>query len=59
MAEKRRGQDCWADGCESTVDDGPLYRVNPKGEPGIFMCQAHAVFVNSWEQRLRGDERDG
>ena len=23
-------------GCGDT--DGPLYRVNPKGRPGIFMC---------------------
>ena len=38
---KRLGRDCdeWA--CASTVEDGPLWRVNLKGRPGIFMCSAH------------------
>lgn len=38
---KRVGRDCdeWA--CDQTVENGPLYRVNPKGRPGIFMCAEH------------------
>lgn len=38
---KRVGRNCdeWA--CTATVNDGPLWRVNPKGRPGIFMCSAH------------------
>jgi len=39
---KRIGRDCqWSD-CTKTVSDGPLWRVNPKGERGIFMCGEHA-----------------
>jgi len=51
--EKRVGWDCQAEGCTRTVLDGPVYRVNPKGEKGIFMCPEHAQFVNSWEARIR------
>lgn len=38
---KRVGRDCDEWGCEKTVEDGALYRVNPKGRPGIFMCAEH------------------
>lgn len=38
---KRIGSDCQRDGCPRTVADGPLWRVNPKGERGIFMCEEH------------------
>lgn len=55
MAEKRRGRDCQSDECTATVEDGPLYRVNPKGVPGIFMCEKHAREVNHWNARLRAD----
>lgn len=30
---------CAVDDCAAT---DALYRVNPKGEPGIFMCAEHA-----------------
>lgn len=45
--DKRIGRDCQYEGCEATVDDGPLWRVNPKGERGIFMCGKHARVVDS------------
>lgn len=38
---KKKGWDCDEDGCTKTVQDGPLFRVNPKGQPGIFMCREH------------------
>lgn len=40
---KRIGRDCQQEGCDKTVSDGPLIRINPKGERGVFMCQEHAV----------------
>jgi hypothetical protein len=40
---KRVGRDCQQVGCDQTVSDGPLIRVNPKGERGVFMCEEHAV----------------
>lgn len=43
--------DCDETGCTRTVDDGPLHRVNPRGEPGIFMCDEHARAVNQWDER--------
>jgi hypothetical protein len=33
---------CAVDGCRVTRH---LLRVNPKGEPGIFMCERHARIV--------------
>lgn len=39
---KRPGRDCWHADCPRTVDDGPLFRTRPKGEPGEFMCANHA-----------------
>ena len=33
---------CAVDGCRVT---GELYRVNPKGVAGIFMCRKHARIV--------------
>lgn len=33
---------CAVDGCTVV---SPLERVNPKGEPGIFMCRRHARMV--------------
>lgn len=39
---KKGGMDCDEFGCDRTVQDGVLWRVNPKGEPGIFMCGEHA-----------------
>ena len=38
---KKIGRTCDFPGCARTVDDGPLYRVNPKGQPGIFECGQH------------------
>jgi hypothetical protein len=32
---------CAESGCEITPQDAPLFRVNPKGESGIFMCREH------------------
>ncbi len=49
---KAVGRDCDEYGCARTVDDGPLYRVNPKGEPGIFMCKDHTIAVNAYSARL-------
>jgi len=42
---------CEFEGCPKTMRDGVLWRVNPKGVPGIFMCKEHAQSVNSWGQR--------
>lgn len=36
---RHRDTPCAVDGCTVT---SPLYRVNPKGEAGIFMCAEHA-----------------
>lgn len=49
---KSVGWDCDAWDCYRNVSDGPLWRVNPFGQPGIFMCAEHASFVNTWETRL-------
>lgn len=27
--------------CNASVDDGPLFRTNAKGEAGVFACAAH------------------
>lgn len=39
---KKTGWDCAQDDCTRTAEDGPLWRVNPKGQKGIFMCGEHA-----------------
>jgi hypothetical protein len=31
---------CDGDDCTNTTNDGVLWRMNPKGEKGIFMCDA-------------------
>lgn len=36
---------CDEKGCTLTPMDGPMFRVNPKGEIGVFMCRAHAEAV--------------
>ena len=36
---RTRDTPCAVDGCDVT---SPLYRVNPKGDLGIFMCPEHA-----------------
>lgn len=41
MSVKKRGWNCDEVGCTATVNDGPLYRANPKGRKGIFMCKDH------------------
>lgn len=46
MSDKKKGWDCDQEECTSTVKDGPLYRVNPKGQKGIFMCTPHARQAN-------------
>jgi hypothetical protein len=51
MSEKQTGWDCDAEGCTKTVENGVLWRVNPKGVKGIFMCGEHRQIVNSWEER--------
>ena len=48
---KKKGWDCDYEGCVRNAEDGPLLRVNPRGQKGIFMCQAHAAEVNSWTER--------
>lgn len=48
------GRECQADGCGRTVDDGVLWRVNPKGQPGVFMCSVHRLVGTS----ARGSEED-
>lgn len=43
---------CAFDGCVRTVHEGfAFFRVNPKGEKGIFMCLDHAKEVNAWANR--------
>jgi hypothetical protein len=44
LGEPRNGYTpCAVDGCECSVARGDgLYRVNPTGEAGIFMCEDHA-----------------
>lgn len=44
---KRVGRNCDEWTCTKTVEDGPLYRVNPRGRPGIFMCNEHIDSVRS------------
>lgn len=39
---RTRETPCAVDGCRVT---SALYRVNPKGEAGIFMCARHAAMV--------------
>lgn len=56
---KQGGRDCDAEGCTRTVGDGVLHRVNPKGQSGIFMCEEHARFVDSWEQRITAPASSG
>lgn len=50
-AEKSRTAEtpCAWPSCEKTVHDGPLLRVNPKGEVGIWMCRPHANIYRSEE----------
>lgn len=46
-AAKKRGWNCDETDCSKTVKDGPLFRVNPKGQPGIFMCKEHEA--DTWK----------
>lgn len=39
---RTRETPCAVDGCGVTEE---LYRVNPKGDAGIFMCRRHARLV--------------
>lgn len=40
---------CDEPGCDRSCANGDvLYRVNPKGEPGIFMCKQHEAAT--WDQ---------
>lgn len=41
MAESTVGWNCQHPGCEKTARN-TLYRTNPTGVPGIFMCWPHA-----------------
>lgn len=36
----------------SPVNGHPLYRVNPKGQTGIFMCREHAEKVEKEARRI-------
>ena len=47
---KKAGWNCDEKGCQKTVQDGPLWRVNPKGRPGIFMCGEHEVESWTWRK---------
>jgi hypothetical protein len=38
LMTKKAGWNCYGADCEKTAKDGPLYRTEPKGEPGRFMC---------------------
>ena len=40
---KAPGRDCWWATCDKTVDDEPLWRSAPKGQPGDFMCAQHVA----------------
>lgn len=35
---KKAGWNCYGADCTKTAKDGPLYRTEPKGLPGRFMC---------------------
>ncbi|QMU97826.1 hypothetical protein FVO59_11875 [Microbacterium esteraromaticum] len=48
---KKVGHDCDEWMCQKTVDDGVLFRVNPRGRPGIFMCAEHAAVTDQGENR--------
>jgi hypothetical protein len=40
---------CAQDGCDRSPATGhPLFRVNPKGEAGIFMCADHEA--GTWDR---------
>jgi hypothetical protein len=51
-AAKRAGYDCWWPTCDKTVQDEPLVRTRPKGQPGEFMCAQHAE-----QKRIERDQR--
>lgn len=38
MTKKKAGWNCYGADCDKTANDGPLYRTEPKGEKGRFMC---------------------
>lgn len=47
------GIDCGFPGCTNTVNDGPLWRANPKGQPGFFVCGGHTPEEPSrWAQDM-------
>lgn len=47
---------CAQDYCVRSPADGDvLYRVNPKGEPGVFMCREHADDVE--REAIEADAR--
>lgn len=46
------GIDCGFPGCTNTVNDGPLWRANPRGQPGFFVCGAHPMGETRWAQDM-------
>lgn len=38
-----RDMNCYKQGCEKRGPQDTLYRVNAKGRPGIWACQAHRL----------------
>ena len=42
---------CAEDSCDRSPATGwPLFRVNPKGERGVFMCKEHAAEVHELQR---------
>jgi hypothetical protein len=52
VAGKNTGWDCDYENCTKTKDDGALWRVNPRGVKGIFMCSDHARETDAFENRI-------
>ena len=46
-----RFTECAEAGCEKTIEDGPIFRTSPKGEPFEGKCAEHAGDTASQGQK--------
>lgn len=56
---KKVGYNCDEWMCPRTVETGALHRVNPKGRPGIFMCEEHARATRESDDLGSHDSQSG
>jgi hypothetical protein len=54
---KKAGWNCYGADCEKTAKDGPLYRTEPKGEPGRFMTWVELKNKKVRQNRCRCPKR--